>query len=134
MRGPNDFKHVIQASVFILLFSLNGCGASSSLSTVEGAVNVNGKPVNSGTVSFSPINGGKAVTTEIRDGRYRATNVARGENLVHLNSYQPTGGTFVEFGIEYPEEKNVIPQKYERGIELSVEQPILSHDFELSSK
>ena len=124
-----------QAScVLILLAAIVGCDGNANVSTVEGSITVDGKTVPSGTVSFSPLDGGQATSADIVEGKYRAEKVARGRNLVHLNAFLPTGGTFVEFGIEYPEEKNMIPAQYQSGIELAVDEPVVQHDFELTSR
>lgn len=124
------------AALFALLLAIPGCGGDSfPLSTVEGSITVDGEPVPEGTVSFTPLEGeaGKPISADIRNGRYRSEQVPRGRNLVHLNAYLPTGGTFEEFGIEYPEMKNMIPESYMMGIELSVNEAAMSHDFELTS-
>jgi hypothetical protein len=125
---------VSRAVLFCLVVQLAGCGNSGNLSTVEGMVTVDGKPVPKGNVSFSPLDGGQAVSVDIVEGRYRAEAVARGPNRAHLNAFYLTGGTFVEFGIEYPEEKNLIPEKYLAGIDVEVTEASVQHDFELTSK
>lgn len=114
-----------------------GCGGRAfPVSTVEGAVTVDGKPVPSGTVSFSPLesNTGQAVSTEIQAGKYRSNKVPRGKSLVQINAFIDTGKKHVEFGIEYPKLENMIPDKYRSGIEVTVDAPTLTHDFELTSK
>jgi hypothetical protein len=113
---------------------LSGCGGGSDLSTVQGTIAVDGTPVPSGTASFSPLDGGEAVSANIVDGKYKAVGVSRGKNLVFLNAFVPTGGTFVEFGISYPEEKNLVPSQYQQGIEVLVDKSEMVHDFVLQSK
>lgn len=121
-------------SVLVIVAAFAGCSGQSNVSTVEGSITVDGKAVPSGTISFSPLDGGEATSADIAEGKYRAESVARGRNLVHLNAFLPTGGTFVEFGIEYPEEKNMIPAQYQSGIELAVDEPVVQHNFELMSR
>ena len=114
-----------------------GCGGSGfAVSTVEGRIAVDGKPVAEGTISFSPLesNTGQAVSAEIKEGKYRSTKVPRGKSLVMISAFQDIGEKHVEFGITYPKLKNVIPEKYHAGIELEVNEPTLTHDFELVSK
>jgi len=113
---------------------LVGCSDSSLFSTVEGKVKVDDKAIPKGQIIFSPLDGGQAVSADILDGLYRAKKVPRGANRVHLNAFYLTGKTFMELGIEYPEEKNLIPQKYLMGIELNISEPLVSHDFELTAK
>ena len=114
-----------------------GCGTSRfPVSTVEGSVAVDGMPVPAGTISFSPLtsNPGQAISTEISGGKYRSDKVPRGRSLVHISAFQDTGEKHVEFGISYPKLKNLVPEKYQAGIELNVDAPALTHDFDLVSK
>lgn len=141
MRSKNRLPLRSRKSLGILCWGclalpllISGCGDSASLSTVEGKITVDGKLVPKGTVSFSPLDGGQAVTAHIVDGKYRAQKVARGPNRAHLNAFYLTGGTFVEFGIKYPEEKNLIPTQYLTGIDVQVKEAAVVRDFELTSK
>jgi hypothetical protein len=113
-----------------------GCGSSAAVSTVEGSISVDDVPVPEGTISFSPLEstGAQAVSAEIRDGKYHSDKVPRGKLLVHINAMQDTGKKHVEFGIEYPLLKNAVPDKYQSGIELTVDSPTMTHDFKLTSK
>jgi hypothetical protein len=114
---------------------VTGCKQSAAVSTVEGAVTVDDQPVPAGTISFSPLEstGAQAVSADIRDGKYHSAEVPRGRLLVHINAFQDTGEKFVEFGIEYPKMKNLVPEKYQPGIELTVDAPAMTHDFKLTS-
>ena len=114
-----------------------GCGGSRyPVSTVEGSVSVDGAPVPSGTVNFTPLETGTGLATsaEIREGKYRTDKAPRGKSLVHISAMVDTGEKHVEFGIEYPKLKSLVPEKYQSGIELNVDAAKLKHDFELSSK
>ena len=114
-----------------------GCsGTAFPVSTVEGSVAVDGEPIASGTLIFSPLasNTGQAISTEIKDGKYRSNKVPRGRSLVHISAFKDIGEKHVEFGITYPKLKNLVPEKYHAGIELNVETPTLTHNFELASK
>jgi hypothetical protein len=113
-----------------------GCGGTSfPVSTVEGMVAVDGKPVPEGSISFTPLesNTGQAISTEIRDGKYHSKQVPRGRSLVIITAMQDTGEKHVEFGIEYPKLKSIVPEQYRSGIELNVDAPTLKHDFDLAS-
>jgi hypothetical protein len=119
------------------LWAVSGCGASAyPVSTVEGTVAVDGVPIESGTVSFSPLesNTGQAISAEINAGMYRSEKVPRGKSLVIISAFKDIGEKHVEFGITYPKLKNMIPEKYAAGIELNVDAPKLTHNFELVSK
>src|SRR5262245_30165892 len=114
-----------------------GCGRGLyPVSTVEGTVAVDGVPIPAGTISFSPLesNTGQAISADIHDGKYRSTKVPRGRSLVIISAFQDTGEKHVEFGISYPKLKNLVPEKYQTGIELNVDAPTLTHNFEMVSK
>ena len=115
----------------------SGCGSSAfAVSTVEGTVSVDGAPVPSGTLAFTPLEShtGQPISADIKDGKYHSNKVPRGRLLVIISAFQDTGEKHVEFGIEYPKLKNVVPEKYQTGIELTVDAPTLTHNFELTSK
>lgn len=123
--------------VFGALLAIVGCGgAAFPVSTVEGSVSVDGEPIPAGTVSFTPLSShtGQAIAAEIRAGKYRSDKVPRGRSLVHITAFQDKGDKHVEFGITYPKLTNLVPEKYRSGIELSVDAPKLTHNFELATK
>ena len=114
-----------------------GCGGTRfPVSTVEGSISVDGEPVPSGSISFTPLESGKGLATsaEIRAGKYRTDKAPRGKMLVHISAMLDTGEKHVEFGISYPKLKSLVPEKYQSGIELNVDVARMTHDFELSSK
>lgn len=134
-----ELQKVIRQRLWLILvagslIALSGCGGESyPVSDVEGIVEVDKVPVEEGTVSFTPTAIGKAVSAEIRKGKYYAKSVPQGKNLVHLHAFRATGGTVVELGIKYPEMKNTIPEKYLMGIEVQVAESKMTHNFELKS-
>jgi hypothetical protein len=122
--------------LFVALL-IAGCGGSGfKVSTVEGNVTVDGTPLETGSIIFSPLESGVgvAVSTEIVAGKYQSNQVPRGRVLVQFSSFKDVGDKHVEFGITYPKLKNMIPEKYHAGVELNVDQPKLTHHFELTSK
>jgi hypothetical protein len=129
-----------QAPCILLLAAIcllaSGCGASGSVSTVEGSVTVDDMPIPSGKIVFTPLEstGAQAISVDILDGKYHSTEVPRGKLLANVIAMQDTGEKHIEFGIEYPKPKNLVPDKYVSGIELTVDAPTMTHDFKLSSK
>lgn len=119
-----------------LLLPLGCRGSGFTVSTVEGAVTVDGEPVTSGSLSFLPLESktGQPIAADIKDGKYRSDSVPRGKLMVMITAMKDVGEKHVEFGIEYPKLKNVVPEKYRSGIELTVDAPKLTHNFELTSK
>ena len=124
------------AAALVSCVLASGCGSAGKVSTVEGAVTVDGEPVPTGTISFSPLESGgaQAVSADIREGTYRSEEVPRGKLLVHINAFVDTGEKFYEFGIAYPKMKNLVPEKYQMGIEFTADAPEMKHDFELTAK
>jgi hypothetical protein len=92
-------RHILFRRLVLVLVGcvglINGCSGRSDLSTVEVSITVDGKPVSSETATFTRLNGGEAVSANIVDGKYRADGVSRGRNLVIVNDFVPTGGTFL---------------------------------------
>jgi hypothetical protein len=137
VRGESVMQRFGAALLWACLVSACGCGGSRfSVSTVEGSVTVDGAPIPAGQVIFSPLasNTGQPVSTEISQGKYRCTRVPRGALLVHISAFEDRGDKHVEFGITYPKLTNLVPEKYHSGIELNVDAPTLTHNFELASK
>ena len=123
--------------LLVSLLAVAGCGGSAyPVSTVDGAVAVDGVPIEEGTLSFSPLesNTGQAISANIKAGKFRSDKVPRGKSLVIISAFKDVGEKHVEFGITYPKLKNMIPEKYAAGIELNVDAPKMTHDFELLSK
>ena len=75
-----------------------GCGDSSGGTTaVEGKVSIDGSPLQKGLISFTPLEpGSSAVTAEIRDGSYHATDVPIGRTLVQFHAPKETGRTIFD--------------------------------------
>src|SRR5262245_55290230 len=130
-------KRLAASALPLILAAAAGCsGSGFPVSTVEGTIAVDGTPVPAGTISFNPLasNTGQAISAEIKDGKYRSAKVPRGKSLVIISAFQDTGEKHVEFGISYPKLKNLVPEKYQTGIELNVDAPTLTHNFEMVSK
>ena len=128
---------LVAGALLLCWLAAAGCGGSAyPVSTVEGSVAVDGAPIEEGALSFTPLesNTGQAISASIKAGKYRSDKVPRGKSLVIISAFKDVGEKHVEFGITYPKLKNMIPDKYAAGIELNVDAPKLTHDFELVSK
>jgi hypothetical protein len=74
-----------------------GCGKSdANRATICGQVTLDGKPIEQGSISFTPIQGaqGTAVGATIKDGQYRlsaAQGPGIGMNRVEISSIRKTG-------------------------------------------
>lgn len=115
---------------------MGGCGqVRFPTARLEGAVSVDGEPVEQGSVTFTDPQGGKgSVVAQIGAGRYLAEAVPQGRLLVHFNATKETGRTIRHFDRPYPERVNVIPDKYRVGIEIEVGDDNPGQDFPLTSR
>lgn len=125
------------AMVVAWLAASVGCGQRHTYSTarIAGMVRVDGKAVESGTISFLPRTkgGGKAVTAEIQDGRYAAT-VPKGTLQVLPFATVESGNTIMELGQPIPERVNLIPESYRDGWTIEVQGENNAQDFDLHSR
>src|SRR5262249_6264834 len=79
-----------QVVCFLSILFLSGCGPASA--TVGGEVEVDGKAVDLGTITFSSADETKAppVTAEIKNGKYQINTVA-GKKFVGISAFKITG-------------------------------------------
>lgn len=107
----------------------SGCGGSSKTAAVEGSVSVSGVPVESGSISFTPIADtfGRSAGGVIENGRYSisATDGPMiGVNNVVINGRRKTGRKIRLEGTENvmtDETVEVVPPRYQTGKELECE-------------
>lgn len=117
--------------------TLWGCGGPGYPSVrLEGAVTVDGQPVEAGTISFTPLQPGRGagVSATIAAGRYAAGNVPQGKVRVDFQATKETGRTVEQFGKPYPETVNVIPERCAAGMEIEVGTGDAKRDFNLTTK
>ncbi len=140
---------------------LAGCSSDAQYETVTGAVTLDSKPIEQGTISFEsmPRSGGigRRITTVIRDGKYRfeaADGPSPGQQRVFINAFRESstasapvgksgkGEQFARDGAA-PERENYIPAQYNTKSTLTVEvaaepdengEKNVNVDFELKSK
>lgn len=125
-------------TLFLILGVVPGCGGKPA--TVSGTVTLDGKPVERGTVAFTPVEKGMMAQGEIEsDGSYTLhTNLDKGltpgEYTVRVISRQPgesTGG-----GPPMPGEY-IVPRKYSQastsGLRFEVTTGRNTIDLDLSS-
>src|SRR5262245_3767186 len=77
------------------LAAITGCSSKPSVpgAHLAGAVQINGQPIEEGTITFTPSGNsrGKAVGTKISAGRFDCPYVPLGESLVQIYALKPTG-------------------------------------------
>ena len=114
-----------------------GCGGPGfPTARLEGTVTVDGQPVEKGNISFTPTQAdrGSGATATISSGHYVAQGVPQGKVRVYFDATKETGRTTEQFGKQYPETVNVIPEKYRAGLQIEVSGETVNQDFKLSTK
>jgi hypothetical protein len=91
---PNTFaRRAIASFVGAALVIVTGCSDNTGLAkryAVSGTVNYNGKPVEKGTVTFTPTQAdGRVASGDIADGRYTLTTAEPGDGALP-GSYKVT--------------------------------------------
>ncbi len=128
---------------FALLLSLAaaGCGEAPIApkeypgASVEGVVSVDGQPLETGTVLFSPLGGpGAPITVDIVKGKFACEKAPLGKMKVVITSMKPTGKMITEYSEPYPEMVNAIPEKYRNGIDLELAGDKKDIAFDLKTK
>jgi hypothetical protein len=137
--GAQRFLGMVKQSLWVALVALSaaGCGKSGPpTAKLEGTVTLDGAPIATGYIQFRPTTkeqsnpaGGK-----IENGQYVVKSAPLGKVLVLFNATKETGKTITEGDETRPEAVNIIPQKYQKGIEIEVAGDNPSQNFELKSK
>jgi hypothetical protein len=102
------------APVFLAVVLVSGCGGAG-LVTVHGRVLLDGALLESGMISFRPIQGttGPTAGAEIKDGAYQVPNdLAPGTYAVEIRSWQETGKLVMGPAGQTDEKVNILPQQY----------------------
>jgi len=104
----------IHLGLFAVLTGLTaiGCSASVPKGKITGTVTYEGKPLESGVISFMPAKTGLSVSAEITNGQYTASEVPQGELYVTVVSVKQAGMTEADIKAEI-ERKEAIRKKME---------------------
>jgi hypothetical protein len=103
-----------QAPVFLAVVLVPSCGGAG-LVKVHGRVLLEGAQLESGLISFRPIEGttGPTAGAEIKDGAYQVLNgLAPGTYAVEIRSWQKTGKLVMGPVGQTDEKVNILPQQY----------------------
>jgi hypothetical protein len=113
-------------------------GPSYRCVNLSGTVSIDGKPVPKGYVTLSPLdqNAGPVVGGKIMDGQYRCENVPLGKHHAILICQSTESTTVVErpTGTRHDIPKNILPSRYQPGIDVEVKAGQTTLDFALQSK
>jgi hypothetical protein len=104
----------IHLGLFAVLTGLTaiGCSASVPKGKITGTVTYEGKPLESGVITFMPAKTGLSVSAEITNGQYTASEVPQGELYVTVVSVKQAGMTEADIKAEI-ERKEAIRKKME---------------------
>ena len=137
-RATNRSR-VVSSVLLLLLTTGVGCGRTAAptfpSAKVAGSVTLDGKPIAEGTLQFIPGEGSKGQTAsgQIRDGKYSAENVPIGKLKVLPNAVKKTGKLLTEYSQPEEEVINIIPAKYQAGIDIEITGDNPALNFELKS-
>ncbi len=136
MRKDLDKRRALGSALAGVVLLLAGCG--TDLITAEGNVAWDGKPIESGTISFAPSDSmGPTIGGEIKEGKYRLEGergLPPGKKTVIISASRKTGKQ-IEAGPPAPEgtmvdDLQMISEKTTCEI---VAGQANQHDFELAS-
>ncbi len=108
------------------LLAMAGCGQNHK-QALEGTVTLDGKPLVQGSITFTPAPGtpGTAAAGKIMQGRFSIAStegVLPGTFRVEISAVRKTGKKLQgEMGVEFDDLEHLIPPRYNRQSELSVE-------------
>lgn len=107
---------------YLALFALLiGCSEAGTGANLHGAVTLDGKPLESGTVLFVPQGDkGQPVQATIEHGKYVVKNVPVGKVKALITSMKKVGEVTDAQGRTSPKLESVVPAKYSQGIELNL--------------
>jgi hypothetical protein len=136
-----NYGGLVRVTLACALAVVAGCtgGSKPGAAHLQGAITIDGQPPPSdalGTISFRATTTGQAHSTsaQILNGKYDCENVPLGKITVFLQLVQQTGKMVNDGGRQYPELHNLVPSKYNNGIELEITDDNTSQDFDLVSK
>jgi len=136
----------IPLSVLIVAIGVvgaGGCGSAGSdgpVGHLQGTVTIDGKPLPADArarMFFVPPASGnnrnrQPVTVEIVDGRYDATQVPAGRMTVTFDISRFTGKeTPRERSVPLKEWESLVPEQYQQGLPIDVQEGEQTHDFTL---
>lgn len=118
---------------------LAGCerGPGYEHATVSGQVSIDGEPVASGYVTFSPIGSqqGPVTGAAIEGGRYRCERVPVGKHRVTFVAHAAEPTTVVDHATGETRQvpKDIVPPRYASGVEADMGKGQVVLDFVLNS-
>ncbi len=141
MFRDNVHRLCALAGVGVVLTLTWGCSSESAATAkfpsarLEGAVLLDGKPIDEGTIQFIPANkeAGPVTQAVILQGRYVAPRVPLGKGSVQIFAKAPEPPANVTSAYQPPKVAQ-IPERYQKGIPIEVKEDKADFDFDMSSR
>jgi hypothetical protein len=105
--------------LFLMLGVVAGCAGRPTVD-LGGTVHIDGQPVESGSIQFSPKAGGPTVGGAIVDGEFFVENVPVGPATVYFVATRSMGTETNPMGGTSPRIVNVVPARYKGGMDFEV--------------
>lgn len=117
----NPIKYCVSVVALVGLCLSTGCGPEPVVGEVSGTITFDGKPIEKGSISFTPANGqGPSGGGEIVGGKYKCDG-ALGECKVEIRSPKVVGKKKLYDTPDSPVQEvfeEVLPQKFNEATEL----------------
>lgn len=143
MKPSLSIRRELLWIVSLFVATATGCGGAYD-STVSGAVTLDGKTVNRGTVAFHPTAGGPAAYARVsEDGSYyvrtgREEGLPAGEYIATIVANEPPAESHSKLGGPPPPGKSITPRWYRSmktsGLRFKVEPGSNEFNLELTSQ
>ena len=126
-----------------ILALASGCGQKGpSQGAISGAVSLDGKPIEHGSILFRPIEGTKGSVSggQIENGRYKLSGVAAGWNRVEISAIRKTGRMvqkpFAKRGETVEEQAEAVAAQFNTNstLKIDIKPGDNSEDFKVASK
>ncbi|GAA4428991.1 hypothetical protein [Bremerella cremea] len=120
-----------------LLALLTGCGPDDGLLHVSGTVTLDGQPIENGSISFMPVNGGSMGGGLIENGQIDARS-APGEMAVQIHAHKTVqvknpSQEQIERGLT-EETVSILPAPYNQQSKLRIKVDSSNHHFDFDLK
>jgi hypothetical protein len=145
ITGLRRSTRISRTAVVLLLMALvAGCGQDSKLGSVHGTVRLDGNPLKSGSVQFTPAAGRAATGTIQTDGTYTlgtygsSDGALIGTHKVAIIAYDVSGPQRPAYEMINQKSKPLVPQRYmsvgTSGLTFDVKPGENQADFDLNSR
>ena len=118
----------------LCLAVMAGCGTGYQTVSLEGELRIDGKLVEVGGITFSPLDSeqGRGVYAPVVKGHYSAESIPVGNVRATFLALEGTGRQVTIMGKTSPESRIIVPPNYLTGIDLKIGPEDKLRDFDLT--